>query len=212
MVLLWSARRILSLAHIVNERLQSFLVVDVPPASALCPPVLANGRVGLGMTGGRAHLCLIPLFQASGAPRFELLASLVRIAIRRDHHMDVVRSAVDGVESPAANTAVVRDRRFDQPALLVVEPTRRFRHACRRLALDDRIRQPHSHAVLNPTTLVAGQPCSVSRPGQKERERLRQGWFKFAASFLLATWAHRSVLRQVSETALLRIMLTHDRV
>jgi hypothetical protein len=92
------------------------------------------------MSRDRASPLLFQTFQSPRAPGLELFTDVLRVPIGGDDDMDVIRATVDGVESPAPDPAMVRDGRFDELALFVIEATGVVGHAGGGLPLRDGIR------------------------------------------------------------------------
>jgi hypothetical protein len=88
--------------------------------------------------------------------------------------VQMVRPAIDGVQPPAANPAVVGDRMFHQAALFRVKKSSRFGHPGLRFELTHRVGRLPAVSIFHPSPLVPRQPRSVRGPGQEVRQRLRQ--------------------------------------
>jgi hypothetical protein len=64
----------------------------------------------------------LELFEISSAPCFELVPDFFRMAIRGDNHdMHMIGTAIHRKEMPPTNFAMVGNRRFDDPSLLIIE-------------------------------------------------------------------------------------------
>src|SRR5579883_1363062 len=185
---------ILRFADIVDDVFQGLLIVDIEPTSTLCPPFLANRPTGDDSGGGCALPFLLHGFQPSGAPRFELLTDIVGVAMGRDDDVHMIRAAIDGMESPTTNPAMVGDGGFDEAALFVVKAAGILSHACGRLPCNDGIWELHSAPVLDPSPLVAGQPCAIGGPRQEVGERFRHGRFALAFGVRPALEVHHDLL------------------
>ena len=89
-VMLLVPRPILGLEHIMDDLLQSFVVVDVEPATAVCSPVVATRIARRGISDGRAAKFPLPVFEASCAPCLELFPDIVGVTIGRDEDVHVI--------------------------------------------------------------------------------------------------------------------------
>jgi hypothetical protein len=101
----------LSVQNVIGRVRQILFAVNqlLVPAfrEPVAPPRLFRDRAG---QPGRVR-------QLPRTPRLELAHHLVRVTVRGDNDVDVVRPRVDGVQLPAADAAVVADRLLDECAL-----------------------------------------------------------------------------------------------
>ena len=184
----------MAVADVEDGGVEAGLVVQVAPAAALDPPVLADRRgftgfpslairVG-GGTAGAPSLALrvsgealrFQFLEAARAPGFELADDFLRVEICRDDDVQVIRAAVDGMQNPAANGAVVGDGLLDESSLFVVEKAGVFGHQCGGFELFHQVRKLKAVAILHPTSLVPRQPGAIRRPCEQVGERIRRGF------------------------------------
>ena len=114
---------------IKNGGVQARLVVEVAPAASFDPPVLADRwlltpSLALRVSGGTP--LRFELLEPPRTPGFELDTDLFGVQFGRNYDVQVVRAAVDGVQYPAANGAVVGDGLLYEISLLVVEDANDF--------------------------------------------------------------------------------------
>lgn len=94
---------VLAVVDVGDNGFERFFVVNIFVPAALGPPVLLWGEL---------------FIQATGAPGFELFTRDVDFIVGGSGcGVDVVGTAVDGVEEPASVSAVVDDGFFDELAL-----------------------------------------------------------------------------------------------
>ena len=79
----------------------------------------ATSKLALRVSGGEP--LRFEFFEAACAPGFELTDDFFRVEIGRDDDVQVTRAAVDGMQNPAANGAVVGDGLLDESSLFLVE-------------------------------------------------------------------------------------------
>ena len=87
--------------------------------------------------------------------------------------MYVLRTAIHGEKVPLSNAAMVDYGSRHDFALLLRQSEFVLDHTFSRIHLSNGIRFTQSPWLLNPSTFVAGQPRSVSRPCQEKCKRFR---------------------------------------
>jgi hypothetical protein len=158
------ARGILELANVFHDRVE----VGFPShqAHASAPRPLSS------MPWPATIFGLMRVERATG-PRLELLHDLSRCAIWSRHHgVDMLHSATDGMEAPAATPADRCNGDFHGPTVGARQ------RDCRRLqAPGDRSPEavrwsPVVATRIRPAPFIASKPRSVGRPREEERQRI----------------------------------------
>jgi hypothetical protein len=110
---------------------------------------------------------------AAVAPCLQVVSNDLRRPVRGDDHVQVIRSAVDLEQSPAANPTCLRDLLLYHLALLVVQKSGGLGHSRLCFKLARRLGELSTLPVFNPAAFIARQPRSVGGPCQKIRQWLR---------------------------------------
>ena len=149
---------VLSIQHIDHGGFHALLIVHVPDATSLGPPVFAVG--------------VEAFFQTSRGPRFEVGANLFRRSLQRRHdNMNMVGPAVGSMQMPASMPARFRELLFDCTPLVRVQATRVFCHHGHRLQFQHDVGKLPSVPVFHPPSGIIRKPSAVSHPRQKETEK-----------------------------------------
>jgi hypothetical protein len=78
------------------------------------------------------------------------------VAFCGDNDMNVIRPAIDCVQVPLANCAMLLDRRFDDAALPLIERNGAFRHVHKGHSLPFNIWRAENSCLLDPTAIITG--------------------------------------------------------
>jgi hypothetical protein len=87
-----------------------------------------------------------------------------------DYDVHVCHAAVDGMQVPAPQSAVIRDDSLDESAFGDAEDDVVAAGTRRRDPSQSRVRRTHQ-PVMRPTASITGQPGRVGRPCEEERQR-----------------------------------------
>ena len=179
------------------------------PAGILALANVSHRRVEVGLRPYQSHASAprpssrlprplatfgLPGVERTTRPGLELLHDLSRREIRGRHHgVDVLRAAVDGMQTPAPKTADSCDGDFDGAAFRI-----RQRDARRLQTQGDRspeavLGSPLAATRIGPAACVARKPRSVCCPREEERDRIgaddRSGFGSHAGSVRVYTLA-----------------------
>ena len=166
-VLVFLFRRcVLGIQYVLNGCFEAPIVVEEPLAASFGPPMSTY-------LIGRSGVSSLVVFELSRAPRFELVSNGFGVVSGSRHHdVNVVASAIHGMQKPTADLAMSGNRVFDDVTLPRIQRQSRFDHCVLGSASESPVWHLESVVPPRPTTIIAREPSPIRRLRQEVAERI----------------------------------------
>ena len=172
----------LGIVDVCDDGVQIVFREDPSNTSSLCPPVFSTA---------------VERLQATRSVRLQVDSNLLwRSLFRRNHSVNMIRSAVRCVQVPISVPTSCSDLFFDFSSLILSKPNPVFVHLCFTISFEITTWKLPTVLVFHPTTIIPRQPSAISHPCQEEGNRV----FGIHESLRRQKWlCSRLVTRRVSE-------------